>query len=733
MPPKRRAVRQRSRSTSSRAESQTRMSHTQPGRLQRALSDPSILTPHQIRHLQRTYGNQATSQLVAGDGAESVERSPVSVTPAPRAVVQRREEDEIHDDLTEMRRRLGTIYLRPTYGALDDAIDLLLDLKEEADGEGYADVVRQIDTQLGRLAGMIAERLYLPNGDNRQALLRRISHGIGISTAEFSDMSVGLYAPAIGGKTRGGEFAHPGMQEAERAERRRLRGEHGLEEGTGERDDKAPDEPDFEVPVRVNLLAQAMKVAYQGYLRENATRGDVLPVFQAPEWFFRRPDRPYTPAEKNAVVAMLAERSANYPNLMIVGGTILWAQGLDNPGAGGENIKVYNSAPVIMNGQVIRLYDKKNEGGDIAGYEHLNIGMANWTPGEASNLFSVSNVNFAIDVCADTTDGKAKREYYARTAEGRSGGAGVDVHLITANSSGAANTVERPGGYVLRTDSAYATQAGTQAPAHPDPVGTTEIRQPAEAPPDMPLLSDSTTPGRDVSPEQGGIYRGTVPLPGPSNLEEEVGAVNREADMIASDLTSEYQNLRQEAQQFGQPGRDARRDLVTILAWARAHQPPRIANTLMHTILKHKASQLVDQNIIVTGPTGAARMVPLKRLGTYVLTQLDRVNTAFDPREADRMAQELDGYQSLKAKVAATKNGYTANQPLYPEQQEQLINMLAYVLYHHRKGKKGRAGRVQGMKNRVAQIITENNRDLGPNLELAVYVQQRLGQVRTKR
>ena len=76
----------------------------------------------------------------------------------------------------------------------------------------------------------------------------------------------------------------------------------------------------------------SLKQAYQGYLKENQGRGDVMPIFQGPEWFFRRPDRPYTPEEKDATIAALAALSADYPNMLIVAGTMLWATGMDAPG-----------------------------------------------------------------------------------------------------------------------------------------------------------------------------------------------------------------------------------------------------------------------------------------------------------------------------------------------------------------------------------------------------------------
>jgi hypothetical protein len=681
-------------------------------------------------------GSSGGQELLAHELAHTVQQGAVgiqrysrivSVTPAQSGTVQRRTTGEISEDVRSVQDSLRKAYLRPTYSALKLGIEGLEDLKEEAEAEGYADIVREVDTALGSMAGLIGERLYGLSEDERKDLLRQLSFTLGNTTAIFSSMAVGLYSTGIGGKAQGGEFLDPTMQEKERAERRRLRIEAGLDPGTGTRDDKEDIEPDFEAQVRVNLLAEAMVTAYQGYLTENATRGDVLPVFEAPEWFFRRSDRPYLPAEKDQVVNLLASVSASFPNMLIVAGTILWAEGLDNPGVNGTNIKLYNTAPIVMNGRLQKLYDKKNEGGDTSGYESLNIGLGNWTRGDSSNIFNISNVKFAIDICADTADGQAKQNYYAQDPEGKLGGTGVDVHLITSNGSPAANAIARPGGYILHSDS---SKSPNQAPT-----GLAKLHQAESLPADTMPLAPSTSRSRDdVSPISNGIYRGTVDLPAVQDLTQDRTMLDREAEMVRTDLTSSYHTLLDDLSFFSNSDQDHRFNLIKILAWARANQPPAVANAnkLLHARLVNVARGLGDEKPFVTPPGGRTQQVPLKPLASYVISQLEQVVTRFDPIEVENRALDMTGYRSLKQKVGQVKDSYQRDAGgRVDREQAQLVDMLAYALYHLRQRKSGRRDRVQGMIRKLDQIVMENSQNLGPHLELAMYTKQRLLRVKT--
>ncbi|MCB9284637.1 MAG: hypothetical protein H6563_11225 [Lewinellaceae bacterium] len=187
----------------------------------------------------------------------------------------------------------------------------------------------------------------------------------------------------------------------------------------------------------------------------------VLRLFVAPEWFFRRKDRPYYLKEATTMLDELLKESLSPPlnSWMIVPGTILWGDKT------GEKWTIYNVAPVVCDGKLLSLVHKDQEGSDIPEGENGNY---NWgiydvpiPPRSADNspealeerkkkvhdmsvrvikelgkplgdtdtqgYFSCRNIQFGLCICADQNSPRLKKLVVEKTKQFIKKKLGIDL------------------------------------------------------------------------------------------------------------------------------------------------------------------------------------------------------------------------------------------------------------------------------------------------------------------
>lgn len=105
-------------------------------------------------------------------------------------------------------------------------------------------------------------------------------------------------------------------------------------------------------------------------------------------------------------------------------------------------------------GDVVRFVHKSADCGDTDGLVTPDAFTAAGS-GKADSLFDVANLRFALVICVDHHQKRARREYEARHGEkSLRTGEGVDVHIVTGAGQVAnpASVVARPGGLVISAD-----------------------------------------------------------------------------------------------------------------------------------------------------------------------------------------------------------------------------------------------------------------------------------------
>ncbi len=256
-----------------------------------------------------------------------------------------------------------------------------------------------------------------------------------LPTENYQNISVGMFSPAM---DNSGAFVGSEMKRREKAERQRLQGGNWFTRRFKPRPS--------EVDVRVNLLAPAMQRAYAPIQAASAA-GQTLAIFMAPEWYFKRPKTPYTEADKDLIIQKLRALSAGYPNMLIIPGSIVWR------GVVGGQMVIKNTAPVIMNGNLLRVHDKNVNAGDTDSYRAEAAAEYERGKGTDSNFFNIGNVKFAIEICGDhSSSARARNEYVAHPPPGTENG--VDVHILISHGAPfqAPKNLARQGGFALQSD-----------------------------------------------------------------------------------------------------------------------------------------------------------------------------------------------------------------------------------------------------------------------------------------
>ena len=299
---------------------------------------------------------------------------------------------------------------------------------------------------------------------------------------EYSAVAAAVHHPGLAGGDQdapykgrgGGGFAEPSMTAAEVAEKKRLVA-GGLEAT-----------PMIDLPTvdaRINLALTEVDKAFHHHRVQPPPPGvdpdEVVLVYVGPEWFFRRPDRPYTREERDHVVKTITAASRMYPDLVLMPGTIISAYVDEEVGAK----ELTNTAPVALNGKLLTTVDKSDDAGDTAGLVPAALFSAEARKREGSSFFDVGNLRFAIDICVDHQHKRARKELQRDEGEDvLSTGGGADVHIVT----GAGQSPERDklaarvGGLAIGADAQGS--GGTAA--------VREITAPDTTGPDRPTAAD---------------------------------------------------------------------------------------------------------------------------------------------------------------------------------------------------------------------------------------------------
>jgi hypothetical protein len=223
---------------------------------------------------------------------------------------------------------------------------------------------------------------------------------------------------------------------------------------------------------------------------------DLLKIFIAPEWAFRKPNALISPPQKKSsifskkkpepapkdtimfwtaselavIIKGLLEISNDHPELLIVPGSILWAipGGIQFAKSGAlEESKalVYNTCPIVVGGKVIHFCHKQMEGldantsdgqvfvlDDNQGLPELaqklktsSVDIGSGVKGCVSNFFTHRKLKFGIEICADHNNEVLKKQHGTEC---------VDVQLLV--SCGACirhqGIAARKGGVVINCD-----------------------------------------------------------------------------------------------------------------------------------------------------------------------------------------------------------------------------------------------------------------------------------------
>ena len=157
---------------------------------------------------------------------------------------------------------------------------------------------------------------------------------------------------------------------------------------------------------KLKSLSDQIDVAFKGKPAVD------LRIFVVAEFYFMNCNggesgiRWYTNDEKNAVVTQLQALSKNYGGILLVGGTICWAETKKKwKLKKKKHWYVYNEAPVIYNGITLNMYGKHLGGGEVSASDNLRLYKAR--RGAIDRTINVRSAQ-------DNPDGTARYEQQVR-------------------------------------------------------------------------------------------------------------------------------------------------------------------------------------------------------------------------------------------------------------------------------------------------------------------------------
>jgi len=168
-------------------------------------------------------------------------------------------------------------------------------------------------------------------------------------------------------------------------------------------------------------------------------------ILLSSEWYFRMPGRPYTQAERDAIVNDLRALSRKYPEWLIVPGSIYWSP--DNQTL--ATIRVYNQAVALFCGEVIKSRTKREshdidsdlgvrakerwgpDWSDANGGPVIPDPVAITAESREPAIFDLKGRDYCVEICRDQWVGDAVKGYLNHAANNT----GADIYLFTSNGT----------------------------------------------------------------------------------------------------------------------------------------------------------------------------------------------------------------------------------------------------------------------------------------------------------
>lgn len=226
--------------------------------------------------------------------------------------------------------------------------------------------------------------------------------------------------------------------------------------------------------LQANLQARLIQ---RHVLPRMGSQPDVLPVFLAPEFFFKwRNGEPYERSTFFNSLEYLASLSSAFPTVLWAAGTVWWKEPYiplkEGPAEVKDRVLVHNSALLFHNGRLLHSWQKER----LSSIDGLRQGPEVWDRHDAesrrilddtqSPFFGVVDgqdrpLSCGIEVCLDHRSlqprsngdpdfGVLRTRYCSQHEKG----AGVDLHILTAAGMPLQyeNIVSRRGGVIVRCD-----------------------------------------------------------------------------------------------------------------------------------------------------------------------------------------------------------------------------------------------------------------------------------------
>jgi predicted amidohydrolase len=186
--------------------------------------------------------------------------------------------------------------------------------------------------------------------------------------------------------------------------------------------------------------------------------GDLLRIYLAPEYFFRKNWQQtqaakaisaYSEAEKTAVANHLQQFSRQLGGSLVIAGSVFWV-----PAALGS-WQIRNTVLIYYNGNLLLEYDKRNDCGELRPWE---LGLPyRFIPGATPGMFNVQGLSCGVETCVDHEVGQLRRQ---------DGQNNLDLQIIVSNTVTVKPTsvAVQPRGYILHCN---AGQFGTNVYQNP--------------------------------------------------------------------------------------------------------------------------------------------------------------------------------------------------------------------------------------------------------------------------
>jgi hypothetical protein len=154
-----------------------------------------------------------------------------------------------------------------------------------------------------------------------------------------------------------------------------------------------------EAAIRLALLKSKLDQAYTEFKHDPTHDAQVLGVFTAPEWLFKKPDVSFTQQDKLYIEERCKECSAACPDMLVVLGSTIWTKG------DGEVLELRGTAFALFNGDLVHETPKRAILFDEDGYDKNQMTKA-WDKAKQtdkdSSLFMVGNRFIALEFVATT-------------------------------------------------------------------------------------------------------------------------------------------------------------------------------------------------------------------------------------------------------------------------------------------------------------------------------------------